>query len=242
MHLKKKTYDMAKAICFMVLVLYCPYKAKAQLLGDFLSSSTTLCFGWNIIDDNAQAFDNLLKKESYLFSPIPSRIALIKPIQGKFKFALNLGYIKMDREYYKLRYINPGHFFYCDINFRYQFNILNSRKYRMGYGSIKKGITLRDQMAISVFPVLGIGYTYRKQTIFDKSTTLNFGMGITFWVIQNKIGLTLQTLGKVGLQSPILHAGSNYINHSVNWNYFIKGKTNYSRGKRTKIIKSKLRL
>jgi hypothetical protein len=233
---------MAKAMCLLALIFYCPYKTKAQLLGDFFSTSTTVSVGWNFIDDNAHAFDEILKKESYLISPFPTRIGIMKPIQGKLKFTISSGYAKMKPEYYGARFISPGHFFFVDLNCRYQINILNSRKNRMGYGANKRGGGFLDRMAISLFPISGIGYSYRKQTIFDKSSTLNFGFGLTFWLIQNKMGLTFQTLGKIGLQSPILHAGSNYINHSIYWSYVIKGKTNYSRVKRTKVIRSRLRL
>jgi len=225
-----------------MMFLLTSYKPACQILGDFFSTSTTLNLGWNFIDDNAQAYNGLFKKDSYLTSPIPSRISVIKPIQGKFKAAFNIGYTKMKPEYYHARYMAPGHFLFCDLNFRYQWNIINSQQFRMGMMRNVPGSSVLSQMALSVFPILGLGYSSRNQNAFARALTSNIGFGATLWIKQYKWGITFQSLAKFGIQKPILHAGSNYINHSVSYVYVIKSKTRYRKGIRSKIIKSRQRI
>ncbi len=239
------TYQPLKVVCLILAIsmfLLTSYNSRCQILGDFLSTSTTLNLGWNFIDDNAQAYNGLFKKESYLSSPIPNRISIIKPIQGKIKAAFNIGYTKMQPEYYRARYLSPGHFLFLDLNFRYQWNIINSQQFRMGMMRNVPGASVFSQMAISAFPILGLGYSSRSQTVFERTLTGNFGIGATFWLKQNKSGITFQSLAKIGIQKPILHAGSNYINHSVSYVYVIKSKTRYRRGSGPKIIKSRQRI
>lgn len=238
------TKQPRKVVCLLLvytLFLLTSYNSRCQILGDFLSTSTTLNLGWNFIDDNAQAYNGLFRKDSYLFSPLPSRISIIKPIQGKIKAGFDIGYTKMQQEYYRARYLSPGHFLFIDLNFRYQWIIINSQQFRMGMMRNVSSSSLISQMAISAFPILGLGYSSRSQTVFERFLTGNVGIGATIWLKQNKSGISLQTLAKVGLQKPIFHAGSNYINHSISFIYVIKSKTRYRKGSRPKVMKSKLR-
>ncbi len=230
------------ALCAIMMFLSSSYSSQCQILGDFLSTSTTINLGWNFIDDNAQAYNGLFKKDSYLTSLLPRKISIIKPVKGKFKASLNMSYTKMQPEYYSARYLAPGHFLICDLNFRYQWNIINSQQFRMGKMRTLSGASVFSAMAISAFPVVGLGYTSRSQTVFDRTLTGNFGLGATFWLQQNKSGLTLEILAKIGIEKPVLHAGSNYFHHSISYTHVIKSKTSYRRGKRTKIIKSRQRI
>jgi hypothetical protein len=225
-----------------MMLLSTSYNSQCQILGDFLSTSTTINLGWNFIDDNAQAYNGLFKKDSYLTYSLPSKISIIKPIEGKIRAALSIGYTKMQPEYYRARYLAPGHFLICDLNFRYQWNIINSQQFRMGMTRNLPGASVFSTMAISAFPVVGLGYTSRSQTVFDRTLTGNFGLGATFWLQQNKSGVTLEMMAKIGIEKPVLHAGSNYFHHSISYTHVIKSKTNYRRGKRTKIIKSRQRI
>lgn len=240
--LTQKPRMVVYRLLVFALFLLTSYNSACQILGDFFSTSTTLNLGWNFIDDNAQAYNGLFKKDSYLTSPLPSRISIIKPIQGKIKAALNIGYTKMKPDYYRARYLSPGHFLFLDLNFRYQWNIINSQQFRMGMIRSLPSSSVFSQMAISAFPIIGLGYSSRSQTKFERSLTGNLGFGATFWLKQNKSGITFQTLAKVGIQKPIFHAGSNYINHSVSYVYVIKSKTRYRKGSRPKVIKSKQRI
>jgi hypothetical protein len=76
---------------------------------------------------------------------------------------------------------------------------------------------------LNFFPVSGFGYTQRSQTEFAKAATFNFGFGGTLWLNKNKLGIVAQTMGKWGLQKPIIRAGSNYIHHSIGLIYVTDG-------------------
>ena len=229
-----------RILCFTAIYSV-TYNIRGQILGDFLSSSTTYILGWNFIDDDANAYGRFKDKTKFIASPIPSHLAISKPIQGKIKVSFNLGYAKMTKDYYPTRYLSPGHFIFTDLNFRYQINLLNSKQSRFPR-NYKKKMNLLDKMAFHCFPIMGFGYSYRTQTEFSKAATWNIGFGGTIWLVQNKFGLTWQGIGKIGVQKPFLHAGSNYITQSISLVYVQAGKSRYKRASRAKIIKSRTRI
>ncbi len=192
----------------------------------FLSSTnTTVQVGWNIIDDNANSYGKLLNSESYYSDPFPGKLSLMKSISDDFKVETNMGISKMAKSYYGERYLNPGLFTCIDINLRYQINPLNSFfKSLWRRNSILSYIS---QCGITIEPIVGFGYTSRTQTVFSRSLTFNFGIGGTYWLKRNRVGILLQSVGKLGLDRNILKTGSNYIHHSCGLVWVVRGKNYY---------------
>jgi hypothetical protein len=144
------------------------------------------------------------------------------------KGELNIGFSKMKESYYKERYVYPGVFTCVDLNFRIQFNPFDRFFQNLYYP--RRGKSLSNSISnggISITPILGLGYTTRTQTVFDRALTFNFGIAGTYWFKRNSIGITLQSVGKLGLQTPILTTGSNYIHHSAGVVYVHKGSRYY---------------
>ena len=192
----------------------------------FLSSTnTTVQVGWNIIDDNANSYGKLLSSESWYSDPFPGKISIMKSVSDELKVELNVGVSKMKRSYYGERYLNPGLFTCFDINIRYQINPLNDFfKNLWRRNSI---LSYVSQGGITIEPIVGIGYTTRTQTVFSRSLTFNFGIGGTYWLKRNRVGISLQSVGKLGLDRNILKTGSNYIHHSCGLVWVVRGKNYY---------------
>ena len=216
----------------MLCVLH--LSAHAQFLGNFRSKPTTFQGGWNIIDDNANTYRELLKISSWYSDAFPGKFSAMKTLTGKLKGEVNIGFAKMKQSYYKDRYIYPGVFTCIDLNFRIQFNPFD--RFFDNLYIPRRGNSFGNRLSnggINLGPVFGLGFTSRTQTVFDRAMTFNIGVTGTYWIKRNKVGITLQSLGKIGLETPILFAGSNYFHHSVGVSYVVKGKL-YHRNKRYK--------
>jgi hypothetical protein len=204
--------------------------APAQFLGNFRSKPTTFQWGWNIIDDNANTYRQLVKIESWYSDFFPGKFSVMKTLAGKLKGEVNVGFAKMKQSYYKDRYIYPGVFTCVDLNFRVQFNPFN--KFFDNLYIPRRGNSFGNRLSnggINLGPIIGLGFTSRTQTVFDRAMTLNIGFTGTYWIKRNKVGITLQSLGKIGLETPILFAGSNYFHHSVGVSFVVKNQLYHKR-------------
>lgn len=111
----------------IIAVLFCllQYSGFAQFLRNFRSKPTTFQWGWNVIDDNANTYRQLININSSYSDAFPGKFSAMKTLSGRLKGELNLGFAKMKQSYYKDRYIYPGVFTCVDFNFRVQFNPLD---------------------------------------------------------------------------------------------------------------------
>ncbi len=217
-----------------VAVLFCLLQITgfAQFLRNFRSKPTTFQWGWNIIDDNANTYRELININSWYSDAFPGKFSAMKTLSGKLKGELNLGFAKMKQSYYKDRYIYPGVFTCVDFNFRVQFNPLD--KFFDNLYIPRRGNSFGNRISncgINIGPIFGLGFTSRTQTVFDRAMSLNIGITGTFWFVRNKVGITLQSVGKIGLQTPFLFAGSNYFHHSAGISVVLKSAL-YERSQR----------
>jgi hypothetical protein len=202
--------------------------SQSQFLKNFRSKPTTFQGGWNIIDDNRNSYQDLLDFKSWYSNALPGKFSAMKTLSGRLKGELNVGFSKMKQSYYKERYVYPGIFTCVDLNFRVQFNPFD--KFFDNLYLPRRGKSFSNTLSnggISIAPVFGLGYTTRDQTVFDKAMTFNFGVSGTYWIKRGKLGLSMESLGKMGLQTPIVRTGSNYIHHSASIVYVHKGSRYY---------------
>ncbi len=207
---------------------------SAQFLKSFRSRPTTFQGGWNIIDDNRNSYQDLLNFKSWYSNALPGKFSAMKTLSGRLKGELNIGFSKMKQSYYKERYVYPGIFTCVDLNFRIQYNPFDKFFDNLYYP--RQGHTLMNKISeggVNIGPLFGLGFTSRTQTVFDRAMTFNFGAVGTYWFVRNKVGITIQSVGKLGLQTPILKTGSNYIHHSVGIVYVSRGNL-YLRSQRYK--------
>lgn len=210
-----------KLLMSLILIFFSTL-LKAQFL---TSTNTTIQLGWNIIDDNANSYGKLLNKDSWYSDPFPGKLSMMKSINNDLKLELNLGVSKMRESYYGERYLNPGLFTCFDLNLRYQINPFNEF-----FKSLRRRNTLSSyisQGGITIEPIVGFGYTGRTQTVFNRSVNFNFGLSGTYWVKRNRVGIFLQSLGKLGLDKNIIRTGSNYLHHSCGLVWVVRGKNYY---------------
>jgi hypothetical protein len=203
-------------------------QCSAQFLGNFRSKPTTYQGGWNIIDDNRNSYHDLLDFKSWYSNAFPGKFSAMKTLSGRLKGEINIGFSKMKQSYYKERYVYPGVFTCVDLNFRVEFKPFDKMFDNMYYPRRGKSLSNRiSNGGISIGPVFGLGYTTRTQTVFDRAMTFNFGIAGTYWIKRGKVGVSLQSVGKMGLQTPIIKTGSNYIHHSAGIVYVYKGSRYY---------------
>lgn len=218
----------SRVLCIGVFIFLSCTQLSAQFLGDFRSKPTTFQGGWNIIDDNRNSYQDLLDFKSWYSNAFPGKFSAMKTLTGKLKGEINIGFSKMKQSYYKERYVYPGVFTCVDFNFRIQFNPFDKFFDNLYYPRRGKSFSNRVSLGgISITPIIGLGYTTRTQTVFDKAMTFNFGIAGTYWIKRGKVGICLQSVGKWGLQTPIIKTGSNYIHHSAGVVYVYKGARYY---------------
>jgi hypothetical protein len=206
-----------------LLILFPTTKSSAQFLTNFRSKPTTFTGGWNIIDDNANTYRELVKINSWYSDAFPGKFSAMKTLTGKLKGEINLGFAKMKQSYYKDRYVYPGIFTCVDLNFRIQFNPFD--RFFDNLYIPRRGNSFGNRLSnggINIGPVMGFGFTSRTQTVFDRAFTFNIGFVGTYWIKRNDFGIVLQSMGKIGLETPLLFAGSNYFHHSVGFSYVVR--------------------
>jgi hypothetical protein len=190
--------------------------SQSQFLKNFRSKPTTFQGGWNIIDDNRNSYQDLLDFKSWYTNAFPGKFSAMKTLTGRLKGELNVGFSKMKQSYYKERYVYPGIFTCVDLNFRVQYNLFD--RFFDNLYIPRRGNSIGNRLSnggINIAPLFGLGFTSRTQTVFDRAVTFNFGVVGTYWLVRNKIGITIQSVAKLGLQTPIIRTGSNYIHHSA---------------------------
>jgi hypothetical protein len=228
----------------LLIVVICVFQMRsfAQFsMMDFIFRPTTIQVGWHALDDDASAFKGLLKHQNWSMLYYPTRVTVSKTVVSNLKAELALAYTKMNKAAYASeRYLAPGVFFCADLNVRYNFTISFPALERLDQPKATPLQKLASGLALNFFPVGGFGYSQRSQTEFAKAATLNLGFGGTLWLNKNKFGIVAQTMGKWGLQKPIVRAGSNYIHHSVGLIYVTDGNpirrssNRFSIGKKSK--------
>ncbi len=182
---------------------------------EFLTRPTTIKLHSQAIDDDRNSYSGFLTPKTWSKSYIPTRIIISKTIQDRIKIDLGLAYLKMNQSVYLERYLSPGVFLNADLNLRYQVNIGNNYFDKLYIPRGNSFLNAISNMGFNVYPIAGFGYTNRSQTIFRNSLNFNFGGGFTLWFIRNRIGLNIETQGKIGIDSRMPISGSNYFHHSA---------------------------
>jgi len=217
----------------MVMMVFAVGRVYSQSgFAEFLTRQTTIKLQSHAIDDDGNTYKKLFTLSSWSKSYLPSRIVLSKTIQDKYKADLAISYLKMSPSIYKERYLSPGTFFNTDINFRYQIN-LGSRYFDKLY--IPRGNSILNaisNMGFNIYPMIGLGYTNRSQTVYKNSVNFNFGGGLTIWFVRNRFGLNIESQGKMGIDSRMPIAGSNYFHYSAGLVIVTKSSNYIARGRR----------
>ncbi len=204
---------------------------QSQFL-EFLTRPTTIKLQSQAIDDDRNSFSGLFTPQTWSKSYVPTKITISKTVQERLKVDLGIAYLKMNPSVYKERYLDPGVFFNTDLNFRYQVNLGNSFFDKLYVPRGNSFLNSISNMGFNVYPVLGVGYTLRTQTIFKNSINLNFGGGVTCWFVKNRFGINFESLAKVGVDSRMPISGSNYFHHAAGIVIVTKSNNYVGRGRR----------
>ncbi len=187
--------------------------------------------GWNIVDDNGNAWRKIFAaKSSWHLPPFPSSIYLEKMYTKgwSFVFAFNANRYKAGKlvnsdipstaNYMLLAFDLNAKF---DFNELYDFNKLidPNIKYFDYYGTF------------------GFGYTNRSAPRVHSAVTLNLGFGANVWIYEGW-GINLQSMSKFGLASPFFRTPKNYLQYSfgVVYKWMPKGANQAKRYKFNKTL------
>ena len=154
---------------------------------EFLTRPTTIKLQSHAIDDDRNSFSGLLSLSNWSTSFVPTKIVLGKTIQDKVKIDLGMAYLKMNPSIYKERYLSPGSFISTDLNIRYQINLASSFFDKLYVPRGNAFLNSISNMGFNVYPIVGLGYTHRTQTVFRNSINLNVGGGFTLWFVLSYI-------------------------------------------------------
>ncbi len=205
--------------------------AQSQFM-EFLTRPTTIKLQSQAIDDDRNSFSGLFNPPTWSKSYIPTRITISKAIQEKLKVDLSLAYLKMNPSVYKERYLNPGIFFNTDINLRYQISFGNNFFDKLYVPRGNSFLNSISNMGFNIYPMFGVGYTMRSQTIFKNSINMNVGAGFTCWFKKNRFGINIESQAKVGIDSRMPISGSNYFHHTAGIVIVTKSNNYIGRGRR----------
>lgn len=163
--------------------------------------------GWNIVDDNGSPFKKLFAAKSSWSIPFyPSQLSA----EVIRKHGLSYGATFCFNRYKSGKLINSE-----IIGGRYFFFSWDAfAKYHLN-----EHITTMKKQYDPYF-LLGAGYTLRFIRPYNSTFTFNVGAGVNIWFTE-KWGINLQTIGKIGVRSPFLRNGSNYMHHSFSVVYII---------------------
>lgn len=228
-------------LAILVFILHLSNVSRGQSgFMEFLTRPTTIKLHSHAIDDDRNTFTGLLSLASWSKSYIPSRIVVGKTIQDKFKIDLGISYLKMSPVVYRERYVAPGTFFNTDLNVRYQINLGNSYFDKLFVPRGNSFLNAISNMGFNIYPIVGLGYTKRSQTVYENSINLNVGGGFTMWFVRNRIGLNFESQGKLGIDSRMPIAGSNYFHHSAGL-IIVTKSSNYIGRSRRNIQRSRIK-
>lgn len=155
--------------------------------------------GWNAVDDNGRPFKKLFAFRSawnIRWYPTQASAEIIGKNGLTYGALFNFNIYKTGKEINSKVIAGSFPFLSFDGFAKYHFNahIKMSKRY-------------------DPYIPAGLGYTLRFIGPYNSTFTFNIGAGINIW-FNEYIGINFQTLGKVGLRSPFIRNGSNYMQHS----------------------------
>lgn len=154
--------------------------------------------GWNVVDDNGEAFTKLFDYEgSWNYLYYPSRISVDRYLRKNWSWEAMAAY----NEYTDSKLINDttgleGMFISGDFHIKYSFSKMI-------------GINWFDPYISS-----GLGFTYREVRSDAITPTVNVAFGANFW-FSKRWGMQIQTIGKLGLVEDIYDSNTDYLQHTI---------------------------
>ena len=178
--------------------------------------------GWAAADDNGNSSPDF-SRGSFNYVKYPTVAIFGKVFGNSLRFEASSFYTKLNKSVYGSNYSGSGSMASFDVNVEYLLDVTKTRK--DNFLSKKK----LDGFSIEIYPLLGLGYTYRSlySDRLVNSMLFNVGGGMTVWFFKNRIGANIKSLGKFGVKSDFPSSGANYIQYTFSILYRMKNLNNY---------------
>lgn len=185
----------------------------------FQNSPRIFTWGWSFIDDNGNAYSEILSPSSFNSNILPLTFKYDRYYYRGWAISTNItfSYFKQNAVVNNKPNVYPSLFFATDLMMRYNLN----RAY-----NFNREILRLKKNVFDVYFITGFGYVNRDIARYNHSGTYNLGGGI-YTRLNKNFGFNIEALGKLGLKSPIYFNNSNYIHLTAGLSYFI-GEPKYS--------------
>ena len=205
--------------------------AWERFIMPFRKSPWILGLGWNIVEDNGNAWKKIFAAKSSWHMPyFPASLTIEKMYTKGWSFVapINLNIYKPGKLVNSDIPSTASYMFISsDLNARYDFNQL--------YDFNK----LIDPAKIffDYYGTFGSGYTYRSAPRVKSAATLNLGFGANIWIAQG-FGINLQSMAKFGMASPFFSTPKNYLHYTFGavYKFIPKGANQAKRYKFNKTL------
>jgi hypothetical protein len=190
-----------KKIATLFIVLLAVASAQGQgIMNNLKSSPWTFSLGWAAIDDDGQKFEGMFNaKDNWNYNLFPAQLTASKKMSEKLALDLGFTYVNYDAKNRNgENAYEEGTFWALDANTKY---------------------SLAKIKNFEIQTVQGLGYTRRDPGLDPKTTTLNTGISLNYWVKENW-GISAHTQAKWGLAN--LADGGSYLHHGISLFYVAK--------------------
>jgi len=177
--------------------------------------------GFNAIDDDNSRLKRMLDFSKWSVPIAPTRFAISKKLYDKYHFEVAFGAVRLKRATPESWYVTPLLYANLDFNFKYYQNIVGSRQIGKSTVSVTGAGKVIDNMALDVYPALGMGFQYISQGGSKSMPTFNLGGGIDWWLKRNVVALNFQAIAKFAMHlTPPQHSG-NLLHYTIGacWKY-----------------------
>lgn len=183
-------------VIIILLSSFIIFNANAQNFKKVKPYSIMVGGMWNIIDDDADRYANLLNtKDTWNLLPYPSSLN----VDVYFQKGMSLDMIASYNIYDSAKVINrergrEGRTFTCDAHFKYSFGFLMTQQW------------------FDPFVFIGAGYTGREAIFPQNMLSANAGAGFNIMIWQG-LGVQWRTTGRVGMIPEIYNPKYDMLQH-----------------------------
>lgn len=177
--------------------------------------------GFNAIDDDNSRMKRMLDISKWSIPVAPSRFTMCKNLYDNYYLDIAIGAARLKRFTPDSWYVNPLLYLNLDFNFRYYWNIIGADSKGSPSSSFTGRLRFWENMAVDIYPAIGVGYQYLSQIGTKSMPTFNLGGGLDWWIKKNVLAINFQSIARFALHlaPPISSGNLLHYTAGICWKY-----------------------